>query len=67
MNPQEFATAVSGIAALSAAEQKGLLLAFLMPARRDTWKGWKKSDKPANKARVEALLATAKTLGITLP
>jgi CRISPR type III-B/RAMP module RAMP protein Cmr6 len=67
MNQQDFATAVSGIAALSAAEQRGLLLALLIPSRRDTWKGWKKSDKPANKACVEALLAAAKTLGITLP
>ncbi len=67
MNQQDFAMAVSGIAALSAAKQKGLLLALLMPDRRDTWKGWKKSDKPANKARVESLLAAAKTLGVKLP
>ena len=67
LNQQDFATAVSGAGLLSAAEQKGLLLALLLPSRRDTWKGWKKSDKPANKARVEALLAAAKTLGITLP
>ena len=67
MSQQDFATAVSGLAALSAAELKGLLLALLMPDRRDTWKGWKKSDKPANKARVELLLAAAKTLGVNLP
>ena len=67
MNQQDFATAVSGIAALSASEQKGLLLALLMPDRRDTWKGWKKSDKPANKARVEALLTASKNLGMNLP
>ena len=67
MNQQDFATAVSGISALTVAEQKGLLLALLTPGRRDTWKAWKKSDKPANKARVEALVAAAKTLGITLP
>ena len=67
MNQQDFATSVSGLAALSSAEQKGLLLSLLMPDRRDTWKGWKKSDKPANKARVEALLAAAKTLGVNLP
>ena len=67
MNQQDFATAVSGIAALSVAEQKGLLFALLMPDRRDTWKNWKRSDKPANKARVEALLAAAKTLGVALP
>lgn len=67
MSQQDFATAVSGIATLSVSEQKGLLLAFLMPDRRDTWKAWKRSDKPANKSRVEALLAAAKTLGVTLP
>lgn len=67
LNQQDFATAVSGLAALSAAEQRGLLLALLMPDRRDTWKGWKRSDKPANKARVESLLAAAKTLGVNLP
>jgi hypothetical protein len=67
MSQQDFATAVSGMVTLSAAEQKGLLLALILPGRRDTWKGWKKSDKPANKARVEALLAAAKTLGISLP
>ena len=67
LNQQDFATAVSGMVTLSAAEQKGLLLALILPGRRDTWKGWKKSDKPANKARVEALVATAKALGITLP
>ncbi len=67
MNQQDFAAAVSGIAALSAAEQRGLLLALLLPSRRDTWKSWKKSDKPANKARVGALLAAGKSLGVTLP
>lgn len=67
MNPQDFATAVSGLATLSVVEQKGLLLALLLPDRRDTWKGWKKSDKPANKARVESLLAAAKSLGVNLP
>jgi CRISPR-associated protein Cmr6 len=67
LNQQDFATAVSGIGALNAAEQKGLLLALLLAGRRDTWKAWKKSDKPANKARVQALLAAAKALGVTLP
>lgn len=67
LNQQDFAATVSGIAALSATEQQGLLLALLRPERRDTWKSWKKSDKPANKARVEALQAAAKTLGVTLP
>ena len=67
MNQQDFATAVSGIATLSVAEQKGLLLSLLLPSRRETWKSWKKSDKPANKTRVESLAAIAKTLGINLP
>jgi CRISPR-associated protein Cmr6 len=67
MSQQDFATAVSGVATLGVAEQKGLLLALLNPARRDTWKNWKRSEKPANKARVQALLAVAKTLGMTLP
>ena len=67
MNQQDFASAVTGLTALGSAEQKGLLLALLLPNRRDTWKGWKKSDKPANKARVESLLAVAKTLGVDLP
>ena len=67
LSQQDFATAVSGLAALSAAEQKGLLLALLMADRRDTWRAWKRSDKPANKARVESLLAAAKTLGVNLP
>jgi hypothetical protein len=55
------------MANLSADEQKGLLLALLSPEKKDTWKRWKKSDKPANKARVEALLAAAKTHGVSLP
>ena len=67
LNQQDFATAVTGLSALSSTEQKGLLLALLMQDRRDTWKAWKKSDKPANRARVEALLAAASTLGIKLP
>ena len=52
MSQQDFATAAAGMAALSIAEQKGLLLALLTSNRRDTWKTWKRSDKPANKARV---------------
>lgn len=67
MNQQDFATAASGLATMNPTEQKGLLLALLMPGRRDSWKTWKKSDKPASKARVEALTAASKTLGIPLP
>ena len=67
MNQQDFAAAVSGLAAIGTAEQKGLLRALLLTDRRDTWRSWKKSDKPANKVRVEALLTAAKTLGINLP
>jgi len=67
LNQQDFASAVSGLSSLCAAEQKGLLLALLMPDRRDTWKAWKRSDKPANKARVELLIAAAKAAGLNLP
>jgi CRISPR-associated protein Cmr6 len=66
LSPEEFAKAASGVAALTAAEQRGMLLALSSPAKRDTWKAWKKSDKPANKARVDALNAAAKAHGITL-
>jgi CRISPR type III-B/RAMP module RAMP protein Cmr6 len=67
LGDEAFARAVSEMANLSADEQKGLLLALLSPEKKDTWKRWKKSDKPANKARVEALLAAAKTHGVSLP
>lgn len=67
LNEEGFAKAVSELATLSAEEQKGLLLALLCPEKKDAWKRWKKSDKPANKARVEALLAAAKTHGVALP
>ncbi len=67
LNEEAFAKAVSEMASLSDDEQKGLLLALLSPERKETWKRWKKSDKPANKARVEALLAAAKTHGVSLP
>jgi CRISPR type III-B/RAMP module RAMP protein Cmr6 len=67
MNQQDFATAVSGMTTLNADEQRGLLLALRLPGRRDTWKNWKRSDKPANQARVEAIMAAAKTLGVSLP
>jgi len=64
---EPFAKTVSEIATLSPDEQKGLLLALLTPEKKDTWKAWKKSDKSANKARVELLLAAAKSLGVNLP
>jgi CRISPR type III-B/RAMP module RAMP protein Cmr6 len=67
MSQQDFAAAASGIGTLSATDQKGLMLALLMSGRRDTWKSWKKSDKPANKARIVALSAIAKALGMSLP
>lgn len=67
MSQQDFAAAASGLPTMPPTEQKGLLLALLLAGRRDTWKAWKKSDKPANKARVEALLTAAKTWGVPLP
>ncbi|MFN0069707.1 MAG: type III-B CRISPR module RAMP protein Cmr6 [Limisphaerales bacterium] len=65
--PEEFAKQASALATLGAAEQKGLLLALLTPEKRETWKAWKKSDKPANKARVEAALKLAAAFGVPLP
>lgn len=67
MAAEEFAKAVSGIASLLPHDQKGLILALLTPEKKDTWKAWKKSDKPANKARVEAALAAARVAGVSLP
>jgi CRISPR-associated protein Cmr6 len=67
LSEEAFAKAVSEMASLSVDEQKGLLLALLAPEKKDAWKRWKKSDKPANKGRVEALLAAAKTHGVSLP
>lgn len=67
LSDEAFAKAVSEMANLSGDEHKGLLLALLSPEKKDTWKRWKKSDKPANKARVEALLDAAKTHGVSLP
>jgi len=67
LNPEVFAKTVSELAGLEADDQKGLLLVLLTPEKKETWKAWKKSDKPANKARVEAVLAAAKTHGVSLP
>lgn len=67
LSPEEFAKQASALATLGAAEQRGLLLALLRPEKRETWKAWRKSDKPANKARVEAALKLAATLGVPLP
>lgn len=66
LNEEAFAKAVSEIVSISDDEQKGLVLA-LIQQRKETWKRWKKSDKPANKARVEALLLAAKMHGIQMP
>jgi CRISPR type III-B/RAMP module RAMP protein Cmr6 len=66
LSQEEFAKTASGVSSLSAEEQKGFLLALLSPEKRETWKSWKKSDKPANKARVDALLACAQVHGVKL-
>jgi CRISPR type III-B/RAMP module RAMP protein Cmr6 len=67
LNDEDFAKAASELSSLSADEQKGLLLCLLTPGKKDAWKRWKRSDKPANKARVQALLDAAKSHGVTLP
>ncbi len=66
LNEEAFAKLASELGALSPDEQKGLILALLAADKKDTWKRWKKSDKPANKARVEGLLAAAKAQGVPL-
>jgi CRISPR type III-B/RAMP module RAMP protein Cmr6 len=67
LSAEEFARKASGLAGLGADEQKGLLAALLTPEKKDTWKSWKKSDKPANKARVEAIRQAAAEQGVKLP
>ena len=67
LNDDEFAKIASELTTRSAEEQRGLLLTLAGAEKKDTWKRWKKSDKPANKARVEALLETAKNHGVILP
>lgn len=67
LDDEAFARAVSELASLSADEQKGLVLSLLTPQKKESWKRWKKSDKPANKARVQTLQAVAQALGISLP
>jgi CRISPR type III-B/RAMP module RAMP protein Cmr6 len=65
--PEDFAQNASGIEGLGAEEQKGLLLALLTAGKKETWKAWKKSGKPANKARVESILGASRRHGIKLP
>ncbi|MGV3771290.1 MAG: type III-B CRISPR module RAMP protein Cmr6 [Verrucomicrobiales bacterium] len=67
LNQEAFAKIASDLNTLSPDQQKGFLLALLTPEKKDSWKTWKKSDKPANKTRVELILAAAKNLGINLP
>lgn len=67
MSSEDFAQRASGLDQLSADEQKGLLLALLTPEKKDTWKSWKKSKKPRNEARVNAILEAANRYGIQLP
>jgi CRISPR type III-B/RAMP module RAMP protein Cmr6 len=66
LGEQELAKQVSDLSTLSGDEQKGLLLALLSAQGKDAWKRWKKSDKPASKARVDALLTASKAHGIQL-
>lgn len=67
LNEEAFAKTASELSSLGPDEQIGLLLALLGPLKKETWKRWKKSDKPANKARVAALLAAATSHGVSLP
>jgi CRISPR type III-B/RAMP module RAMP protein Cmr6 len=63
---EKFAETASALASLADDDQKGFLLALLSPEKRDTWKAWKKSDKPNNKARVETLRKAAQQFGVNL-
>jgi CRISPR type III-B/RAMP module RAMP protein Cmr6 len=67
LSQEEFARKASDLANLPPDEQKGFLLALLTPEKKDTWKSWKKSDKPANKARVEAIRNAAGRHAVKLP
>lgn len=67
LDEQELAMMASSLAKLTEHEQRGLLLALASNQGKDAWKRWKKSDKPASKARVDALLAASKAHGIQLP
>jgi CRISPR-associated protein Cmr6 len=64
---EDFAKKASELGTLTDDNQKGFLLALLTAEKKDTWKGWKKSDKPANKARVAAILEAAGRHGVKLP
>lgn len=64
---EQFAQMATALGDKTAVEQKGLLIALNSPARKETWKQWKKSDKPANKTRVELLRKLAAEHGVQLP
>jgi CRISPR-associated protein Cmr6 len=66
LEPDPFARKILELQTLSPDEQKGALLSLLVQ-KKDTWKAWKKSDKPTNKSRVELIQAVAKLHGIILP
>ena len=66
MGDEAFAKTASELGALTSDEQRGFIMVLQAAEKRDTWKRWKKSDKPANRARVEGLLAAAKSLGVAL-
>jgi CRISPR/Cas system CMR subunit Cmr6 (Cas7 group RAMP superfamily) len=67
LRDEDFAKKATEINALPEPEQKALLRLLLVPPKRESWKTWKKSDKPASKARVEALRNAAQKHGISLP
>lgn len=67
LKDEEFAKKASELGSLPPEEQKGLVMALTTPKKKDTWKNWKKSDKPANKSRVELIRAAASKHQINLP
>jgi CRISPR type III-B/RAMP module RAMP protein Cmr6 len=67
LSAEEFARKASELITLGPEDQKGFLAALLTPEKKETWKNWKKSDKPANKGRVEAIRQAAAQHGVKLP
>lgn len=67
LDQEGFAKKASVLKECPEAEQRAFLSALLSPQRKEAWKTWKKSDKPASKARVELLRALAAKHGIALP
>lgn len=67
MDDQAFAMATAQAADAGAERQRALLRAFLDPAKRDKWKRWNKSKKPADAERVKTLRELAARHKINLP